>query len=385
MTRATLRLLVLGLGALVVLGLGVGYVAGLMMTPAPLSERAGPAGPAEFAAGGGAEVGIPGYENIYVNDYADLLDDETEAGIKADLIELHDETGVEMTVLTIPSRAHYGFEGTNEAFATALFNAWGIGDAERNDGVLVLVDPGDREMRIELGRAYGSGENPGMKRVIDDTFIPYFSQGRYQEGIDAGVDEVIRRIAGVYPGLYQTSTVVRGWTGIGDFLAGLGAWALGLLAVPLGAAAWGWRAWQRARPRDCPQCGTAMVRQAEDVDDAHLDGGQRLEEYVRSVDYDVWECPSCHAMEITRWPAWFSNYGTCPECNYRTLNSTTEILEHATTSSTGRKRIDYGCENCGHAFSETRTIPKVSKSSSGSSGSSFGGGSSSGGSASGSW
>ena len=77
---------------------------------------------------------------------------------------------------------------------------------------------------------------------------------------------------------------------------------------------------------------------------------------------------------------------TCPECAYRTLETTSTVLSAATKTSTGRKRIDYDCRNCSHSDSETRTIPKISESSSsGSSRSSFGGGSSSGGGASGSW
>jgi uncharacterized protein len=155
--------------------------------------------------------------------------------------------------------------------------------------------------------------------------------------------------------------------------------------VPLGGAWIGIRRWRRNRPRACAQCDATMIRAGEAADDEHLDGGQRLEEFLKSVDYDVWYCADCGHMRIERYPAWFSGHGSCPRCDYKTLKTTTTVLQSATTTSTGRKRIDYDCQHCGYENSETRTIPKKSKSSSGSGRSSFGGGSSSGGGASGSW
>ena len=129
-----------------------------------------------------------------------------------------------------------------------------------------------------------------------------------------------------------------------------------------------------------------MLRAGEEADDEHLDGGQRLEEFLKSVDYDVWHCPDCGHMTIKRYLGWFSGYSTCPDCNYRTLETTSTVLQPATKTRSGRKRVDYECRNCRYTDSEIRTIPKISdKSSSGSSRSSFGGGSSSGGGASGSW
>ncbi|MDQ2089402.1 hypothetical protein [Marimonas arenosa] len=129
-----------------------------------------------------------------------------------------------------------------------------------------------------------------------------------------------------------------------------------------------------------------MLRAGEEADDEHLDGGQRLEEFLQSVDYDVWYCPDCGHMTIKGYRGWFSGYSTCPQCDYRTLETTSTVLKAATKSSSGRKRVDYDCRNCSYTDSEIRTIPKISdSSSSGSSRSSFGGGSSSGGGASGSW
>ena len=390
MTRYDLRIAFYVLAAVVALGLAIGYGVG-MLTRADLrtSLPTGEEIAFEPSRGEGAKQSgpyqIPAYKDVYVNDFADLLDAQAKTTIRQNLIELYDQTGIEMTVLTIASMKDYGYSGQIEPFATRLFNTWGIGNAQRNDGVLVLVARQDRRMRIELGAGYGRTRDDDMQRVVDRSFLPAFREDRYQEGILTGVSETIYQIAGVYPGQYESGTLKMGWQRVGNYLRELGAWALAILGAPLAALAFGVRSYLRRRPRPCRQCQTLMIRVDEEADDEHLDGGQRLEEYLKSVDYDVWNCPSCGSMEITRHSNWFSRHSGCPQCSYKTLRTKTTVLQAATTSSAGRKRLDYTCENCSYTKSETRTIPRKTKSSSGSGRSSFGGGRSGGGGASGSW
>jgi uncharacterized protein len=64
-----------------------------------------------------------------------------------------------------------------------VFNAWGIGDAERNDGVLILVAKSDRRVRIALGKGYSSRDDQAMQRVIDEEIVPYFQQGDDSQGV----------------------------------------------------------------------------------------------------------------------------------------------------------------------------------------------------------
>lgn len=393
-TPRDLRIAATVAGLVVVLFFAIGYAIGELTSPNRISAASPPHDFAPDRTGGDAPdilgrtgARVPGWQDLYVNDYEDLLSPEVEAAIRADLEDLWRNTGIEMTLLTIPDVATYGHPGPIEPFATELFNTWGIGDADRNDGVLVVVSRWDREMRIEIGAGYGPEWDAVMQRVIDDAFLPAFRDGRYEEGIVEGVDETIHAVSGSYPGDFGAPTWAQGWSWIARRLGDLGLWALGLLALPLGGAAMAVRRYLRTRPRPCARCGTIMQRAGEEADDAHLDGGQRLEEYLQSVDYDVWHCPNqaCGHMVIRRYPSWVSGHSACPSCGYRTLKTTSTVLKEATKSSTGTKRLDYLCENCGHTDSETRTIPRVSESSGGSSRSSFGGGSSSGGGASGRW
>lgn len=393
MTRHDLKIAGLIALLVVVVGLGLGYLVGTLtrapvagLAPPPAGETITYSAPTarELSLTDGSRV--PGYAEVYVNDYADLLSPAAEDTIRNRLIGLYDTSGIEMTVLTISIMSDYGHYGAIEPFATRLFNAWGIGNAARNDGVLVLVARNNREMRIELGAGYARSWDGRMQRVIDTAFLPAFRQDAYEQGILSGVDATIVELTGGLPGQDPSGPVARGWSRILGWLHSIGGWAAAVLLPPLAGFFVWLRRYLRNRPRPCGTCRTLMQRAGEEADDAHLDGGQQLEEFLKSVDYDVWHCPDCGRIDITRHKNWFSSYGACPKCSYRTMSTTSTVLVAATTSSTGRKRLDYDCRHCGFQDSETRTIPKKSKSSSsGSSRSSFGGGSSSGGGASGSW
>ncbi len=82
-------------------------------------------------------------------------------------------TGVSVTVLTIDSfRAYTADDISFERFATRLFNHWGIGNADRNDGILLLVAKKDRKVRIELGKGYPSSYDARAKEIIDTVIVP---------------------------------------------------------------------------------------------------------------------------------------------------------------------------------------------------------------------
>ncbi|MFK7939599.1 MAG: YgcG family protein [Roseovarius sp.] len=330
----------------------------------------------------------PEYEELYVNDFGNLLTALEEREIRADLKELRDKRGIEFTVVTIASMSRYQHVADIEPFATGLFNKWGVGNADRNDGVMMLVSRNDRKMRIEVGSGYGTSKNAPMKRIIDRTITPQFKEGDYAGGISDGVEAVIFNLVGEYPGEIDGTPLqkAKGWASRTiEFFK----WMIWPLSAGTGVFGfWVFRRWLRYRPRRCPRDHNNMILLAEHWDDEHLKQGERTEEELESVDYDVWFCETCEHITIEAYKKWSSRYSACRKCGYKTLQGDTFILSRATTSSTGSKRIDYSCHNCDEAYSVTKVIPKVSKSSSSSSSggsSSFGGGSSSGGGASGSW
>lgn len=190
----------------------------------------------------------PTYDNIWVNDQADVIGEPAEERITAALQTLADETGVQATVLTMHTR--WGYPGDSlESFATGLFNDWGIGDATRNDGILVLVLTTDREMRIELGSGYPSGYDAVAKEIIDDVFIPAFGKGDFEAGIEAGTLVVADRIAREHAAGNAPAPVSGG--GADD--KGSPGFGLAIMAIFGAVAVFGRRIVDRFRR--CPSCG----------------------------------------------------------------------------------------------------------------------------------
>ncbi|HEY5825035.1 MAG TPA: hypothetical protein VIT44_11745, partial [Cyclobacteriaceae bacterium] len=153
----------------------------------------------------------------------------------------------------------------------------------------------------------------------------------------------------------------------------------------------------RDMPRQCKQCGGKSEKRSDSEEDAFLKPGQLAEEKVGSVDYDVWKCSSCAAIELLTYPNTNTKYKACPKCKAITWHLSKETtIKKATYSDYGSREEIHFCESCGHKLRKTFTIPiLVASSSSGSSsssssgssssGGSWGGGSSSGGGASSSW
>lgn len=136
----------------------------------------------------------PDYTSTTVNDIANLLPAEAEARVGNVLTNLRADTGVEMTLLTLPAAAEYLGDLSIPDYATNLFNRWGVGDRTRNDGILVIIFRQDREMRIALGSGYGFEWDRAAREAIERGFIPKFRQYDYAGGIEDGIAQTISRI-----------------------------------------------------------------------------------------------------------------------------------------------------------------------------------------------
>jgi len=136
----------------------------------------------------------PDYTSTTVNDFVDLLPPEAEQSVSDKLSALKATNDVEMTLVTLERAANYTGGLSIPDYATELFNTWGIGDATRNDGILILVFKQDREIRIALGSGYGREWDRAAKDAIDQGFLPAFRQENYPAGIEDGIQQTIDRI-----------------------------------------------------------------------------------------------------------------------------------------------------------------------------------------------
>lgn len=194
----------------------------------------------------------PPHPDLFVNDYAGVIDAGSESQLKSDLAALKRDTGVEMTILTLPSWKANADDGQSlEAYATALFNAWGVGAANRNDGILLLVAPGDRDVRLELGQGYDRGFDLMAEDIVNSWILPAFRKGDYGAGVRDGTAEIITRIAQPHaagqPAPQPAKTIIDRifpWV-FGAFAA----FIVGSSLFSRLAGDWSYRF------RRCPQCG----------------------------------------------------------------------------------------------------------------------------------
>lgn len=127
-----------------------------------------------------------------VVDEADLIDVGLERQLTARLLRLEKETGVQMVIATTPS---LGGE-TIDAYSLALANAWKIGRRTHHDGLLLLIAPIERKVRIEVG--YGLEPvmtNTLCAEIIQHSIVPRFRAGDMPGGILKGTDAIIFAIA----------------------------------------------------------------------------------------------------------------------------------------------------------------------------------------------
>jgi uncharacterized protein len=167
-----------------------------------------------------------------IYDQADMLPADQEAALDQRLREFDARTGNAVIVATVDN-----LQGdTIEDYAQKLYAAWGIGGAERDTGVLLLVAKQERKMRIEVGY----GLTPYITdilsgRIIRDDITPHFKQGDFPGGITAGVDALVTQLskspedAKAVAEAAAAAEKNRGHSSGGGFPVGMIAWIVFML------------------------------------------------------------------------------------------------------------------------------------------------------------
>ena len=142
----------------------------------------------------GAAFAAPTFPRLSgrVVDAANLLSPEAERSLTARLQALEESTGLQMVVATIPDLQGYPIED----YGYQLGRSWGIGDAKRDDGVLLIVAPNDRKVRIEVGYGLEPILTDSLSSVIiQSRILPAFRSGDMEAGIVAGAEAVAAQLA----------------------------------------------------------------------------------------------------------------------------------------------------------------------------------------------
>jgi uncharacterized protein len=153
-----------------------------------------------------AGLKIPGKPAARVNDYAHLFSRQESAYLEQKLAAWETATSNQLAIATFESLKG---EELNDV-SIRIAEAWQIGQAGRDNGVLITVFLRDRKLRIEVG--YGlEGALPDA--IVNDIRLnlinPYFKEGKYFEGLNLAVDAIVAAVGGEYEALRQSKRVPR--------------------------------------------------------------------------------------------------------------------------------------------------------------------------------
>ncbi len=151
-----------------------------------------------------------------VVDAANIISSQQEHALAARVANLQSQLGVELIVVTLPSLQGYSIE----RWGRALGNGWSVGGSAAR-GVLLIVAPNDRQVRIEIGDGLPMSDSAASS-IIHHTILPRFRSGDMPGGILAGVDAIAGAIR------YPPSADASGWQ---QFIADLNWSVVGFLAI----------------------------------------------------------------------------------------------------------------------------------------------------------
>jgi uncharacterized protein len=123
-----------------------------------------------------------------VVDQAGIIPAADRSALEMKLKGLEDQSGIQLVVATVPS-----LQGADiETFANELFRHWRLGEATKNNGVLLLIAPNEHRVRIEVGYGLEGTLTDALSNVIiTSAVVPRFKANDYAGGIQRGVDGII--------------------------------------------------------------------------------------------------------------------------------------------------------------------------------------------------
>tara|TARA_R110002126_G_scaffold72364_1_gene180873 strand:+ start:27624 stop:28703 length:1080 start_codon:yes stop_codon:yes gene_type:complete len=132
-----------------------------------------------------------------VYDYVNLLSASQKSNLESKLVRYSDTTSTQIVIAIIAST-----EGENINYLAANWGEkWGIGDAEKDNGILILLAKDDRKIAIQNGKGVEYLMTDFLsKRIIERVITPEFKKGDYYKGLDKGSDYIFRTLQGEFKG-----------------------------------------------------------------------------------------------------------------------------------------------------------------------------------------
>lgn len=128
-----------------------------------------------------------------VNDFEDIFTPEQEQALNALLLEAQLPADAKIAVVTISKNSTPKEEF--EAFTLQLAKNWGVGEAGKDNGIVIAVSAGHRRIRIQNGDGIVMRmSDTETKTIIDDVIIPKFKENDYYQGIVDGISQIVKHL-----------------------------------------------------------------------------------------------------------------------------------------------------------------------------------------------
>lgn len=164
-----------------------------------------------------------------VNDYAQILSEETEAYVENLSVALQDTCGAQIGVYT----TEYIGNSTMEGYAYDVLNAWGLGSADKNNGVLLLLVPGEDNYYLTRGSGLETQLTISMLgTILDEDMEPSWLERDYDTGTQKTVRAIAERLCSIYG--IPTSTLDNAGQAAAPARAGGGINVMGVLLIIIG-------------------------------------------------------------------------------------------------------------------------------------------------------
>src|SRR5207248_10975206 len=169
-----------------------------------------------FAVAAQAAEVIPPKPDRYFNDYASVVSKEAALRFNEQLAQFERETSDQVVVAIFPKMQT---ESDIADYTQRVAQAWGVGQKERRNGVVLFVFVQDRKMFIQVG--YGlEGALPDVTcfDITEYKIKPQFRNNDYEGGLAIGIDSILKAIRGEYKGSGKTASEQRHGSGAAGLL-----------------------------------------------------------------------------------------------------------------------------------------------------------------------
>jgi uncharacterized protein len=129
----------------------------------------------------------------HVNDFEKIYSPDEIKTLDSTIIEFEKRTTIQIAIITIDTlmvdRRNF------DSWTLKVMNTWGVGQKEKNNGILIGISKGYRRIRIQNGAGIVKIlSNQETKEIIDKSFLPFFKDGKYFEGTVNGLQALINKL-----------------------------------------------------------------------------------------------------------------------------------------------------------------------------------------------